>query len=55
MSWNGGSTWRRGTGTGVYDEVAIYRMPVILCVLVGNTALFRHWMSAARTRRAEAS
>lgn len=42
--------------TFLYEVVAIYRIPVVLCALVGTAALARHWLAGrvgARTRRAE--
>lgn len=39
----------------LYDVVAIYRVPVVLCALVGSAALARHWLAAARSRRLEAA
>ncbi|HSL84653.1 MAG TPA: hypothetical protein VLF66_17905 [Thermoanaerobaculia bacterium] len=44
-----GATW-------LYEVVAIYRIPVVLCALVGTATLARHWLAGpagARTRRAE--
>jgi hypothetical protein len=38
--------------TFLYDVVAIYRIPVVLCALVGTAALARHWL-AARARSTE--
>lgn len=42
--------------TFLYDVVAIYRIPVVLCALVGTSALARHWLTRrvpADSRRAE--
>lgn len=36
----------------LYDVVAIYRVPVIVCAAVGTVALVRSWIGA-RVRRAE--